>query len=96
MRFWSGTTFMKTSEAIAVARLLDEAGYDGIVTSDHMIYPRERASPYSDSPTGKPMWTPETAAVRRTSASRQRADRPVRRNDHREGALTAIPATISP
>ena len=52
---------MKTSEAIAVARMLDEAGYDGIVTSDHMIYPRDLTSPYPDSPTGKPMWTPDTA-----------------------------------
>ena len=26
-----------------------------------MIYPRELASPYPDSPTGKPMWSPDTA-----------------------------------
>jgi probable F420-dependent oxidoreductase len=61
MQFWSGTAFMKTTEAVAVARMFDEAGYDGIVCSDHMIYPRELASPYPDSPTGKPMWTPDTA-----------------------------------
>jgi probable F420-dependent oxidoreductase len=61
MQFWSGTAFMKTTEALAVARMFDEAGYDGIVASDHMIYPRELASPYPDSPTGKPMWTPDTA-----------------------------------
>jgi probable F420-dependent oxidoreductase len=61
MQFWSGTAFMKTSETVPVARMLDEAGYDGIVCSDHMIYPRELSSPYPDSPTGKPMWAPETA-----------------------------------
>jgi alkanesulfonate monooxygenase SsuD/methylene tetrahydromethanopterin reductase-like flavin-dependent oxidoreductase (luciferase family) len=61
MQFWSGTAFMQTSEALAVARMFDEAGYDGIVCSDHMIYPRELASPYPDSPTGKPMWSPDTA-----------------------------------
>ena len=44
---------MKTSEAVAVARMFDEAGYDGIVCSDHLIYPRELSSPYPDSPTGK-------------------------------------------
>jgi alkanesulfonate monooxygenase SsuD/methylene tetrahydromethanopterin reductase-like flavin-dependent oxidoreductase (luciferase family) len=43
MQFWSGTAFMDTSEAMAVARMFDEAGYDGIVCSDHMIYPRELA-----------------------------------------------------
>src|ERR1700752_2113917 len=61
MQFWSGTAFMQTSEALAVAPMFDEAGYDGIVCSDHMIYPRELSSPYPDSPTGKPMWSPETA-----------------------------------
>lgn len=61
MQFWSGTAFMDTSDAILVAQLLDEAGFDGMVCSDHMIYPRELTSPYPDSPTGKPMWQPETA-----------------------------------
>lgn len=41
--------------------MLDEAGFDGIVCFDHMIYPREPSSPYPDSPTGKPPWPPETA-----------------------------------
>ena len=48
-----GTAFMDTSEAIPVARMLDEAGYDGMVTSDHMIYPRELSSPYPDSADGQ-------------------------------------------
>ncbi|OBB44059.1 TIGR03619 family F420-dependent LLM class oxidoreductase [Mycobacterium sp. 852002-51961_SCH5331710] len=61
MEFWSGTAFMKTSEILGLARAFDEAGYDGMVCSDHMIYPRELGSPYPDSPTGKPMWAPETS-----------------------------------
>ncbi|KUI18236.1 LLM class F420-dependent oxidoreductase [Mycolicibacterium acapulense] len=61
MEFWSGTAFMKTSEILGLARAFDEADYDGMVCSDHMIYPRELSSPYPDSPTGKPMWAPETA-----------------------------------
>jgi alkanesulfonate monooxygenase SsuD/methylene tetrahydromethanopterin reductase-like flavin-dependent oxidoreductase (luciferase family) len=66
MEIWTGTAFMKPAEAIPVARMLDEAGFDGIVVSDHvvypreMVYPRELSSPYP-SPTGKPMWTPDTA-----------------------------------
>ncbi|WP_326547185.1 TIGR03619 family F420-dependent LLM class oxidoreductase [Mycolicibacterium sp. ND9-15] len=60
MEFWSGTAFTKTSEILGLARAFDEAGYDGMVCSDHMIYPRELSSPYPDSPTGKPMWAPET------------------------------------
>jgi hypothetical protein len=37
MQFWSRTAFMQTSEALAVALMFDEAGYDGIVCSDHVI-----------------------------------------------------------
>ncbi|ULE33054.1 TIGR03619 family F420-dependent LLM class oxidoreductase [Mycobacterium sp. IDR2000157661] len=60
MQFWSGTPFMKTSEILPVARMLDEAGYDGVISADHMVYPRELSSPYPDSPSGKPGWPPET------------------------------------
>lgn len=60
MQFWSGTAFMDPADAVPVAAMLDEAGFDGIVSSDHMIYPRELSSPYP-SPSGKPGWAPETA-----------------------------------
>src|SRR5271155_1088651 len=60
MQFWSGAAFMEASEALAVARMLDEAGFDGVICADHLIYPRELTSPYP-SPTGRPMWSPDTA-----------------------------------
>ncbi|MBB3603269.1 putative F420-dependent oxidoreductase [Mycolicibacterium sp. BK556] len=60
MQFWCGTPFMKTSESIAVARMVDEAGYHGMICADHLIYPRDLRSPYP-SPSGKPGWEPETA-----------------------------------
>lgn len=52
---------MKTSETVAVAQMLDEAGYDGMLCSDHMIYPRELSSPYPDHESGKPPWPPDMA-----------------------------------
>jgi probable F420-dependent oxidoreductase len=60
MQFWSGTAFMDAAEALAVARMLDEAGYDGVICADHLIYPRVLQSRY---PTGaeRPPWSPETA-----------------------------------
>lgn len=61
MQFWSGAAFMETTEALAVAQMLDEAGFDGMVTSDHMVYPRQLQSTYPDSPSGTPPWPPETA-----------------------------------
>lgn len=60
MKFWCGTAFMPTAVVPAVARMLDEAGYHGMLVSDHLIYPRDLASPYP-SPTGRPFWAPETA-----------------------------------
>lgn len=60
MQFWSGTAFISAAEALQVAQLLDEAGFHGVICADHLIYPRELASPYP-SPTGRPMWSPDTA-----------------------------------
>ena len=62
MQFWSGTAFMDAVGGRPRSpRCSTRPGYDGIVCSDHMIYPRELSSPYPDSPTGKPGWAPETA-----------------------------------
>jgi len=60
MQFWSGTAFMDSAAALAVAKMLDEYGYDGIISADHLIYPRVLQSRY---PTGaeRPPWSPETA-----------------------------------
>ncbi len=60
MQFWSGTAFMDSAQALAVAEMLDEYGYDGVICADHLIYPRVLRSRY---PTGaeRPPWPPETA-----------------------------------
>ncbi len=60
MQFWSGTAFMASAQALVVATLLDEYGYDGVICADHLIYPRVLQSRY---PTGaeRPPWPPETA-----------------------------------
>ena len=44
MQFWSGTPFMETADALAIARMLDECGYDGVICADHLIYPRNLTS----------------------------------------------------
>lgn len=51
---------MPTREALTLAQILDEAGFDGVICADHMIYPRELTSRYP-SESGKPGWVPETA-----------------------------------
>jgi probable F420-dependent oxidoreductase len=60
MEFWCSTAFMNTDELPAVAAMLDETGYDGMVVSDHLMYPKQLNTPYyTDS--GRPFWEPETA-----------------------------------
>ncbi len=51
---------MQTADVLPVAKMLDEVGFDGMVTSDHMIYPRHLQSPYPDASSGVPPWPPET------------------------------------
>lgn len=59
MQFWCGTAFLDTVDLPAIASLVDQAGFDGMVTSDHILYPRQLSSPY---PTGDgPPWPPEMA-----------------------------------
>ncbi len=52
---------MRPAEMPAVATMLDEAGYHGILVPDHLVYPRVLGSPYPGSPTGTPFWAPDTA-----------------------------------
>jgi len=58
MKFWCATAFMNTTELVHIARLLDEAGYHGLMISDHLCYPRDLVSkyPYSPHPDGRPIF----------------------------------------
>lgn len=51
---------MPTRQALQIAQILDESGFDGVICADHMIYPRDLRSRYP-SESGKPGWAPETA-----------------------------------
>lgn len=59
MQFWSGTPFLSTTAGLELVPILDDAGYDGVITADHLIYPRELNSPYPDG-SATPPWQPET------------------------------------
>lgn len=62
MRFHLAVTFLDVPEALALARVADELGYDGIYVSDHLFYPRDLQSPYTYSTRddGAPFWQPDT------------------------------------
>jgi probable F420-dependent oxidoreductase len=63
MKFWCATAFMNTTELVHIAKLLDQAGYHGLMISDHLCYPKELVSkyPYSPYEDGRPIWEPEAA-----------------------------------
>jgi probable F420-dependent oxidoreductase len=61
MKFWASTAFSPPDHYLPLARAADEAGVHGIMMSDHIFYPADLASPYPYSPTGAPIWPPETA-----------------------------------
>ena len=63
MKFWCVTAFMKSTELVPIARMVDEAGYHGMMLSDHIFYPQDLKSPYPYSPyeDGRPIWEPETS-----------------------------------
>ncbi|MEZ0049866.1 putative F420-dependent oxidoreductase [Mycobacterium sp. MAA66] len=46
--------------ALPLARMLDDNGFHGVISADHMIYPRELHSLYP-SATGTVPWQPETS-----------------------------------
>ena len=54
MRFWSGTPFLSTTAGLELVPILDEIGFDGVVTADHLIYPRDLTSPYPDGSAAPP------------------------------------------
>ena len=63
MRFWTGTAYITNiPELPRLAQMLDDAGHDGVLLSDHLIYPEVLSEPFPHSPKGDglPPWEPET------------------------------------
>ena len=54
MKFWHALTFMEPSEAIDLAVVSDDCGYDGLCVADHLFTPKELSSKYPYSDTGAP------------------------------------------
>jgi len=60
VKFWHAMPFMRPSDAIELAVVSDDCGYDGICVPDHLFYPRELKSDYPYSEDGKPGFGPDT------------------------------------
>lgn len=60
MKFWQNVAFSETEQLIDVVKLIEELGYFGITTADHVVTPATIDSPYPYAPDGKAWWDPNT------------------------------------
>jgi probable F420-dependent oxidoreductase len=52
--------FLPTDELLELARAAEDAGFHGIMVSDHVFYPQGLAGGYPYTPTGMPIFPPES------------------------------------
>jgi probable F420-dependent oxidoreductase len=50
MKFWQATAFCESDQLLDLARLSEDAGFDGLMMSDHLVFPEriESRYPYTD------------------------------------------------
>ena len=61
MKFVCSLAFTPLSEYTALARAADDAGFDAVAVSDHVVHPQKIATPYPYTADGAPRWQPFTA-----------------------------------
>ena len=54
MKFWQVLSFTEPEQLVPLARAAEEAGFHGVLLSDHLFFPEKLRSPYPYSPDGKP------------------------------------------
>ena len=60
MKFWQAVSFSEPEQLVEIARLVEQAGFEGILVSDHLFFPEKLASRYPYTEDGVPGFTPET------------------------------------
>lgn len=59
MKFWQMLSWVEVDQLVPLALFAEELGFEGVMNSDHAIYPDEVKAPYPYSPDGKPMMSPD-------------------------------------
>jgi probable F420-dependent oxidoreductase len=54
MKFWQVLSFTEPEQLVALARAAEEAGFHGVLLSDHLFFPEKLESRYPYSPDGSP------------------------------------------
>jgi probable F420-dependent oxidoreductase len=60
VKFWQVAAFAEPDQLLDVARGAEEAGFEGVLVSDHLFFPGRLASRYPYSEDGRPGFGPET------------------------------------
>jgi probable F420-dependent oxidoreductase len=60
MKFWQVVSFAEPDQLLDIARAAEEAGFHGILLSDHLFFPGRLESRYPYSEEGTPGFGPET------------------------------------
>jgi probable F420-dependent oxidoreductase len=54
LRFWQALSFTETGQLLPLARCAEEAGFHGVLVSDHVFFPGKLRSPYPYAGDGPP------------------------------------------
>jgi probable F420-dependent oxidoreductase len=60
MRFVTSLAFSPLDHYCDIARACEQAGFEGVALSDHVVHPETIQTPYPYTPDGKPRWEPFT------------------------------------
>lgn len=60
LRFVSSLAFQPPAHLIPLAKAADEAGFDAVALSDHVVHPEKIETPYPYTEDGTPRWEPFT------------------------------------
>ena len=59
MKFWQMVNWVEADQLIEIARFAEELGFEGIINSDHAVYPEVVNAPYPYSEDGKAPMNPD-------------------------------------
>lgn len=57
MEFWHATVLAEVEQLAEAAALIEDAGFDGISVSDHLVFPQTVESTYPYTTDGRPWWS---------------------------------------
>lgn len=60
MKFWQMVAYMELEQLVEVARIAEQVGFEGVMGSDHVLYPESLQTPYPYAGDGKIFINEET------------------------------------